>query len=557
MNSKEKTNSNHMNTHAGTDSIVIKQLHAEIEQRKRLQSALQDSETRFRRLFETAQDGILILDEETGQITEVNKFMTDMLGYSREEFLGKRFWEIGAFIDISKSKNAFKQLKTKEYIRYEDMPLKTKDNRFINVEFVSNVYKVDQKRVIQCNIRDITERKKLEVEKEDLHNKLQHLALRDSHTGLYNHQYFKDALEVNFSRAERQTGQLALIMMDLDYFKSLNDVYGHIFGDLVLKQFAELLIGAVRPYDIVVRYGGEEFIIMAPDTDRSGALVLANRIFKKTRLHNFGDKEHSVKIKLSLGVASYPEDKIFKSLELVDLVDQILNKVKESGGNRVFSSLDIKNKAGKVPEPSDIRTLKEKISRLTMRANQSIIEETFAFAKALELKDHYTGEHAERTVHFAVEISKKLNLPQETVDLIEQATMLHDLGKVGISEKILHKKSRLNRTEFEEIKKHPQIGVDIIRPIHALHPIIPALLYHHERWDGKGYPYGFQKERIPMSARIISIADTYEALVSDRPYRKAYSKEKAIQIVKKGSGTQFDPEIVNSFLKVLKEEKTI
>ena len=132
--------------------------------------------------------------------------------------------------------------------------------------------------------------------------------------------------------------------------------------------------------------------------------------------------------------------------------------------------------------------------------------------------------------------------------------MLHDLGKVGISEQILHKKSKLNRVEFAEIKKHPQIGIDIIRPIHSLHPIIPALLYHHERWDGKGYPYGFKKERIPLMARIIAIADVYEALVSDRPYRKAYSKEKAIRIVKKASGTRFDPDIVNSFLKVLQDE---
>ncbi len=403
--------------------------------------------------------------------------------------------------------------------------------------------------------RDITERKHLEVEREELNKKLKQLVLKDSHTGLYNHHYLKEALEINFSHAERQSGLLAVMMMDLDYFKSINDVYGHIFGDLILKQFATLLTKTVRPYDVVIRYGGEEFIIISPDTGRDGALILANRILEKTQLYNFGDETNSIKLKLSIAISAYPEDNARNGMELVDLADQILNKAKENGGNRVFSSVDIKKEAEKTPESSDVHLLKDKINKLTLRANQSLVEETFAFAKTIELKDHYTIEHSERTVRYAVGISEELNLPQETIKLIEQAAMLHDLGKVGISEQILRKKSKLSRIEFEEIKKHPQIGVDIIRPIHSLHPIIPALLYHHERWDGKGYPYGFKKEKIPLLARIIAIADVYEALVSDRSYRKAYSKEKAVEIVKNGSGTQFDPNIVNSFLKVLEEER--
>ena len=538
--------------HKGSDMFLS--IWRDITESRHLQDALQVSETRFRRLFETAQDGILILDADTGQIREVNPFLIDMLGYSHEDFLGKELWEMGAFIDTDKCKTAFKVLQIKKYVRYEDLPLRTKDGRLVNVEFVSNVYSVDHTKVIQCNIRDITERRHLEMEREGSNKKLEQLALRDSHTGLYNHRYLKDALEINFSRVERESGLLSVIMMDLDYFKSINDVYGHVFGDLVLKQFAELLTGTVRPYDVVIRYGGEEFLIISPEIGRGGAIILANRILGKVQLHNFGNKAHSIKLKLSLAAASYPEDNVRKGMELVDLADQILNKAKESGGNRVCSSLDIKKESGKTPESSNIHSLKDKISKLTIRANQSLIEETFAFAKTIELKDHYTGEHSERTVRYAVEISQKLNLPHETIGLIEQAAMLHDLGKVGISEQILHKKSKLSRVEFEEIKKHPQIGVDIIRPIHSLHPIIPALLYHHERWDGKGYPYGFKKERIPLMARIIAIADVYEALVSDRPYRKAYSKEKAIRIVKKASGTRFDPDIVNSFLKVLQDE---
>ena len=457
-------------------------------------------------------------------------------------------------MDVDKSKVAFAELQFKGYARYEDLPLKTKDNRLINVEFVSNVYSVDSTKVIQCNIRDITVRRKLEVEREELNNKLEQLALKDSHTGLYNHHYLKDALELNFSRAVRQVGQLSVIMMDLDYFKSINDVYGHLFGDLALKQFAELLTSTVRPYDVVIRYGGEEFIIISPDTDRDGALILAKRILDKMQLSKFGDNTHSFNLKLSLAAVAYPEDDCRNGMDLVNLADQILNKAKESGGNRVLSSLDIRIMTERVHQSTDINFLKDKISKLTKRASQSLIEETLSFAKVLGLKDHYTGEHVEKTSHYAVKISQKLNFSDDKIELIREAAMLHDLGKVGISEYILHKKSKLSREEFEEIKKHPQIGVDIIKPIHSLHPIIPFLLHHHERWDGKGYPDGLEGQRIPLGARIIAIADVYQALVSDRPYRKAYSRREAMGIVKRSSGTQFDPDIVGFFLKVLQEE---
>ena len=133
--------------------------------------------------------------------------------------------------------------------------------------------------------------------------------------------------------------------------------------------------------------------------------------------------------------------------------------------------------------------------------------------------------------------------------------MLHDLGKIGISENILLKKGKLNKKEFDEIKKHPQIGADIIRPIQFLHDLIPFIFYHHERWDGRGYPTGIKGEDIPLGARVIAIADVYQALISDRPYHKAFTKNAAIDIIKKSSGSQFDPRIVNAFLKVVSKEK--
>jgi diguanylate cyclase (GGDEF)-like protein len=412
---------------------------------------------------------------------------------------------------------------------------------------------------------NIIERKKAEEERERLNReiiksneRLRQLALRDSHTGLYNHRYLTEIIEAEFFRAKRYSYPLSVIMLDIDYFKSVNDVYGHHFGDLVLKQLAEQLKKKVRRYDIVVRFGGEEFIVISPNTDMTSAFNLAQRILESINVSKFGNKEHTINLKASLAVGSYPEDQVAKGINLIELVDELLNKVKEFGGNRVYSSIDISNGKAAASKRSEeqinTRTLKEKLDKLTKRANQSLIEAVFAFAKTIEVKDHYTGEHVEMTVHYAIEIAKGLNFSAEQLEYIRQAAVLHDLGKIGISEKILLKKSKLTPQEFEEIKKHPQIGADIIRPIHFLHTIIPFILYHHERWDGQGYPSSLKKEEIPQGARILALADTYQALTSDRPYRKAYPKDKAIEIIKSGSGTQFDPAIVELFLKILQKE---
>lgn len=415
-------------------------------------------------------------------------------------------------------------------------------------------------------IRDITE-KKLAVEKvkklnEELlkANRLfKRMALRDSHTGLSNHRHFEEIIEAEFFRAKRYNHALSVILLDIDYFKSINDVYGHQFGDLILKQLARQLKRLVRKYDIVCRLGGEEFVIVSPATNRADALNLAHRILDHISLYNFGDKDHSVKLKLSLAVTSYPDDKLSKGRDLVNRADQILNKVKEYGGNNVYSSLDLKNKKDALKPKKDmsgnIKQLRAKIGRLTKRANQGLSEAIFAFAKTLELKDHYTGEHVEKTVHYATEVARALDLPHEEIECIRQAAILHDLGKIGISERILLKKGKLTKKEFEEIKKHPQIGVDIIRPIQSLQSVVPLIFYHHERWDGKGYSSRLKGEDIPTGARIIAVSDVYEALTSDRPYRKAYSEDEARKIIKDSAGTQFDPKIVEIFLKVLEEEK--
>lgn len=412
--------------------------------------------------------------------------------------------------------------------------------------------------------QEVTLHKKAELEKTKLHQelfksyeKLKGISLVDSQTGLYNRRYLQDVVEVEFHRTRRFAHSLAIIMLDIDYFKSINDVYGIAFGDLVLKQLSKQLKRMVRRYDTLIRYAGEEFLIISPRLNRDLAFSMAQRLLESLNFINFGNKKHSVRLKLSLAAVSFPDDRAKNGMDLVNLANTVLNKAKEQGGNRAYSTLDMNNlsKKSKIPKAAGVKTLKKAIDKLTRKSKQGLSESIFAFAKTIELKDHYTGEHVENTVHYATEIAKCLNLPQEDVELIKQAAMLHDLGKIGISENILLKKGKLNRREFEEIKKHPQIGADIIRPIQFLHALIPFIFYHHERWDGKGYPSGIKGEDIPIGARIIAIADVYQALISDRPYHKAFTKAKAIDMIKKSSGTQFDPRIVNNFLTVIKKEK--
>jgi diguanylate cyclase (GGDEF)-like protein len=411
-----------------------------------------------------------------------------------------------------------------------------------------NELKASEKQVTALN-RDLLESNR----------KLQELALLDPHTGIFNYRYLEDAAEAEFQRAKRESGCFSVIMIDLDYFKAVNDVYGHQTGDLVLKQFAAKLRGMLRQYDILVRSGGEEFVIISPGIRRAGALQLARRLLNAITVTSFGNRGRPIKLKLSLAVASYPEDRITKGMGLLELADAVLNKVKEAGGNSIYSSLDLKRKRKPRPARGDtsaeIESLKGKIEKLTMRGKQGAVEAIFAFAKTIELRDQVTGRHVEKTVFYAANIAKKLKLLKDDIKHIEEACVLHDLGKVGVADKILRKRGKLTKKEFEAVKRHPQIGADIIRPIKSLRSIIPFMVHHHEWWNGKGYPDGLKGEEIPIGARIIAVADAYQALVSNRPYRKAYSKKDAIKIIEAGSGTQFDPKVVGAFLMMVNGKK--
>jgi diguanylate cyclase (GGDEF)-like protein/PAS domain S-box-containing protein len=291
------------------------------------------SELRYRRLFETAQDGILILDAATGAITDVNPYLVNMLGYSREEFVEKKLWEVGAFQDIKANKHAFQALQENEYIRYKNLPLRAKDGKLIQVEFVSNVYQEGDAKVIQCNIRNITKRKNAQdaLIKREAH--LREVSVRDHLTGIFNRRYMEETLERELLRASRKQFSLGIIMLDVDNFKEINDALGHAAGDVILHELGNLLLEHIRGEDIASRYGGDEFIIVIPDATREVTRARAELI--RENAHHIQSKAQTLgPITLSIGVAVFPEDGS-TSAEMLKAADVALYRAKDTGRDRV------------------------------------------------------------------------------------------------------------------------------------------------------------------------------------------------------------------------------
>jgi diguanylate cyclase (GGDEF)-like protein/PAS domain S-box-containing protein len=286
---------------------------------------LKASELQFRRLFEAAQDGILILDGASGLIVEANQFITDMLGYSRKELVGRNLWEIGAFLDIKRSKKAFKELQKKRYIRYEDLPLESKDGKRMEVEFVSNVYLVNDKKVIQCNIRDISARKQSE-------RRMAFMATHDGLTGLPNRALFYDRFNIAAAQAKRNNKKVAVISSDLDEFKEINDRLGHDIGDRLLIKIAEKLTDILRKSDTVARMGGDEFVVLVPELiDHNQIVKVAQKIINVVQ-KQFIINGYKINITISLGIVLYPDDGD-NIQTLIKKADKLLYNAKGKGRN--------------------------------------------------------------------------------------------------------------------------------------------------------------------------------------------------------------------------------
>jgi diguanylate cyclase (GGDEF)-like protein len=351
------------------------------------------------------------------------------------------------------------------------------------------------------------------------------LALTDPLTGLGNYRHFHERLQHELATAEEARTRLALCLVDVDDFKRVNDRFGHPAGDRILSRVAGLL----RQGGEAFRLGGDEFALLLPGLDESAALTAAESI--AGRIGSLEDEEVDG-VLVSVGVASFPVQG--GRDELVRLADSALYWAKEHGKNQVVYRPD-------VVELAQVRRLEagsDKAARYRAAAS---------LARAVDARDAYTGSHSERVSEFAARIALRLGLDAEQIQLTRLATSLHDLGKLAIPEEILRKPGMLTETERLVLERHPRIGFQMLESL-DVDPVADWVLHHHERWDGTGYPDGLQGEEIPLGARIIFVADAYDAMTSDRVYRSRMSEEQAMAELISCAGSQFDPAIVAAFV---------
>jgi len=355
----------------------------------------------------------------------------------------------------------------------------------------------------------------------------------DGLTGLYTHRHFHERLDQEIARGSRFGTMFSVIMLDIDLFKAYNDIYGHLAGDQLLRRMGELIRSSIRNMDVAFRYGGEEFTVILPEARLDNAYKVAERVRKAIESEA---SSKPIPVTVSLGVASWPSDGITRE-EIIGCADAALYRAKQNGRNRVCLSSDVV-KPGAPPAGE-------------LEGGLGALNIIYALAATVDAKDHYTYGHSKKVSEYATAISQVLDLSEDRIATIRAAALLHDIGKVGIPDSILNKAGTLTEEEWEQIKAHPQVGVEILRHVINLVNCLPAILHHHERYNGDGYPYGLKGDGIPLEARILAIADAYDAITSSRPYRERLSPRQAINELKRCVGTQFDPELVDTFCKVI------
>jgi PAS domain S-box-containing protein/putative nucleotidyltransferase with HDIG domain len=780
----------------------------DITEDEQAEEMLRASEARYHRLFEAARDGILILDAETGMVVNVNPFLVEMLGYSREQFLGKRIWELGFFKDIAANKSNFEELQQKEFIQYDNLPLETAKGRLINVEFDSHVYQVDHDKIIQCNIRDTTERKRAEKElittnkelafqnaekekraaelivankelafqNEEKEKRAAELIVANKELAFQNEEKEKRAAELivankelTFQNDEKEKRAAELVVANKE-LAFQNDEKEKRAAELVIankeltfqneekeKRAAELIVankelafqneekekraaelstavqnlkrdedllretgamakvggGEINPNDMTWRWTEEVFRIhelepgrmipveeginyYAPDSrpiireaiykalatgegwdielpfitakgkhlwvrsmgrpemkDGKTSRILSifqditerKRVEMETvhRLQNIQalhaiDQAISGSLDLNLTL-SIALDQVVSQLN-VDAADVLLlnphSQTLEYIAGRGFRSKAIEKThlrlsdglAGlaalerRLVSADDLRTGNKEFVRAELlagedfhsyhgvplitkgqvkgvlevfqRSHRTVDDEWLSFLEtlggqvaiavdsaslfidlqrsnidlfnafdstiegwshALDLRDKETEDHTLRVTEMTLRLARAAGMTEEELVHVRRGALLHDIGKMGVPDNILLKPDKLTDEEWVVMRKHPTFAFELLSPIAYLQRALDIPYCHHEKWDGMGYPRGLKGEQIPLMARIFAVADVWDALTSDRPYRKAWPRDKALQYIREQSGKYFDPHIVKNFLEIVPDEK--
>ena len=368
-------------------------------------------------------------------------------------------------------------------------------------------------------------------------------ATYDRLTGVANRQSLLAALFAEVERATRYGRPLSVAFVDIDHFKSVNDTYGHAVGDVVLRGVAQTISANLRASDMIGRYGGEEFMLILTETDIEEGAVLTEKLRALVGRQRFAvEGAPEIAVTISIGIAGGIGNKL-RMDNLVRDADAAMYSAKSLGRNQTYVFAEPDDDA-RVPRAPISAAGRARAVEIGQKAREAA---TAALASVLAPMPHYRGQPSALIASIVVTIGRQLQLTDTEIDRLRVAALLHDVGKVAVPEEILEKPTALTSTEWRTVVQHPRIGQVILEQAAALKDAVPIILHHHERYAGHGYPFGLRAHEIPLGARIVAIADAYDAMINDRPYKRAITHEQAIAELRRHAGTQFDPELVELF----------
>ena len=366
--------------------------------------------------------------------------------------------------------------------------------------------------------------------------KLKELAIKDGLTNLFNHRSFQGILESYIDKANKENKEVSLLFMDIDNFKNYNDVNGHQKGDLLLMKIGEILKKTVGDLGMVARYGGEEFAVILYNQDEKEALNLGEIIRQNIQDSYFDGQEHQPNkyITVSIGVSTYPRVAKDKE-ELIELADNALYRAKSFNKNRVERYYNI-------------------LDEIDFNIDKKSLESIASMLNSINMKDKYTYGHSERVVIYAKKFATYLQLKEKDKKDLLLGAYLHDIGKLEISKELLTKRDKLSDSEFNILRQHPTLGVDLVSDIKEFGDVIPIIKHHHEKFDGTGYPSKLKGDEIPYLARVLTIIDSFDAMTSKRPYNSSKSYSEAIEEIERCSGSHFDKDLAYKFIDMLQND---
>ena len=388
-----------------------------------------------------------------------------------------------------------------------------------------------------------------------LYQEARQTSLTDALTGVGSRKLLEDKLSAECARAKRYKRLFSVAIIDLDNFKTINDILGHAIGDDTLTELAKCMKSQKRTPDILTRYGGDEFVILMPETKAKDAVELLERIRDKVQKIKLVE---NLPITISCGIAQILFDTTDSSRKVMRRADLALYEAKSAGRNcvKVWDKTMSKTLNNSDIETQKIKKLQRRIAGLSEQAEKVFIQSIWGLVQALEAKDPYTKKHSENVMHYAVGIAQTMKIAPKQIEVIRRAAMIHDIGKIGIPDAVLSKPAKLTPRERGIIEQHPLIAVRILDKMTFLEQEVAIVRSHHEKWNGQGYPDGLSNTSIPLGARIMAVADTFDALTANRPYHKPRSVAKAVEILVDSSGYDYDTKVVKGIVSWVKEVRS-